>query len=180
MQNLARRGRPSVRAPSAPIVVRVLRADVQAVVDRLVAGPWGARTSTPGGAENMCKRTAATLVSLLRRAGIRDAEIWSFGGYLGQGPPPPGHVAGGMHMVVVIDGMAVDFTARQFDARHDHPRVVDLSVLCQEWSNGAPVSPDGPWNAFTPQFDRFPADWEGIADVDPTEGMPPWPGEGSA
>jgi hypothetical protein len=128
----------------------------------------------------MCKRSTAALVSLLRRAGIFDAEIWSFGGYLGNGPPPPGEVAGGMHMVAVVDGIAIDFTARQFDPRHDHPRLVDLTVLCQEWSNSTLVSLDGPYDAFTPQFGRFPADWEGIADVDPTAGVPPWPGEGSA
>jgi hypothetical protein len=133
-------------------------------IDSFLATKWGPALAEQRSARGLCKRASAALLARLQRAAI-DAGLW----YFTDGKPEFGLAPTDIHYVVVVDGEAIDVSARQFDPEAPVPRREPLATACSRWNVAGREDPDD-------SFMRpFPTNWRDLADSDPPGDIPGCP-----
>lgn len=113
-----------------------MRQEVKELVDWFVAGR--PRLGTSSGSFNRCRQTTASLMSLLAEHGIEShaVRLSEAQGYYPDAHPKwhrLGAAVYWVHYAVLVDGMVVDCTARQFDPKADFPKISTPDEVEAEW-----------------------------------------------
>lgn len=144
-----------------------MRDEARQLVDWFVAGR--PRLGTQSGSFNRCRQTVASLMSLLADHGIESHAVrLSEGQRYYPKAHPQWHRLGSsvywVHYALLVDGMVVDCTARQFDPEADFPSIRTPEDVVDEWPD-AVVYEDASISKAVCHLLRFPAG--------PTTGMAP-------
>lgn len=98
------------------------------------------RLATKGGSFGKCKFISYELALYLRRRGVK-AKLLHVQGLAQPKLRSTAHESWAnkpskdwSHYVVLVGDTAIDMTARQFDPKLDHPRIVPRATLVEEWT----------------------------------------------
>lgn len=94
---------------------------------------------TPDGAGGVCCWASANFCTAYPAA--REAHLWGSRRYFpGRVDEYPAKDPGFYHCVVVVGGIAIDWTRRQLDPRAAHPFIQSAAELRREWIRVGPTS----------------------------------------
>jgi hypothetical protein len=93
---------------------------------------------TPDGADGMCCWAVANFCAAV--PGARAAHLWGSRRYFPQRVDEyPAKDPGYYHAVVVVHGIAIDWTRRQLDPRAPHPFIQPIHELRRDWIRIGPT-----------------------------------------